>query len=79
MGTIQIQSSVGPDGVLLLRVPLGSSEANHDVLVTIQPANGQRRSRKNWAKFVTDHYGACGDLAMDRQAQGQFESREPLE
>jgi hypothetical protein len=35
--SLQIESRVGTDGVLTLRVPLGASDANRDVIVTIRP------------------------------------------
>jgi len=34
---IRFESRVGEDGVLTLRVPLAPSDANADVIVTIQP------------------------------------------
>jgi hypothetical protein len=35
--SLQIESRVGTDGVLTLRVPLAASDANTDVIVTIRP------------------------------------------
>jgi hypothetical protein len=36
MKSIQLQTEVGPDGVLNLRIPLGLDEAKMPVVVTIQ-------------------------------------------
>ena len=35
--SLQIESLVGKDGVLLVRVPLAPSDADTDVIITIQP------------------------------------------
>jgi len=82
MKTVQLQSEVGEDGVLALRVPLGSGEAGHRVIVTIEPAaNGPATSenRKEWHQFIQETYGSCGGLGLERPDQGEIESRESIE
>lgn len=48
--SLQIESRVGPDGVLTLRVPLGASDANTDVIVTIRTKLPQdkRLAQSTW-------------------------------
>ena len=48
--SLQIESRVGTDGVLTLRVPLGPSDANTDVIVTIRPKSEEARqiARAMW-------------------------------
>ncbi len=69
MKPIQIESEVGGDGVLDLRVPLGESEANARVLVTIEPAVSPNHSRtdseQDWHEFVQRTYGSCVGLGLE--------------
>lgn len=37
MHTIQICERTGPDGILLLRIPLGQPETEFEVVVVVQP------------------------------------------
>jgi hypothetical protein len=78
---IQIDSIVGADGVLTLRVPLGPDQANARVKVTVEPVgNGDSDpSRTEWHRFVEETYGSCAGLGLERQPQGEFERREDLE
>ncbi|HWE02528.1 MAG TPA: hypothetical protein VG326_08960 [Tepidisphaeraceae bacterium] len=39
--SLQIESRVGTDGILTLRVPLAASDANTDVIVTISPKSAE--------------------------------------
>ena len=81
--TVQIRSRVGKDGVLTLRVPLGTEGADADVLVTIQPF-GEPLSPPtpgplDWHQFVDETYGSCAGLGLERHQQGVFEEREAME
>jgi hypothetical protein len=82
MKTIQIQSEVGKDGVLNLRVPMSSEDAAKPVLVTIAPirdGNGAPRDETEWHRFVDETYGSCAGLGFERPDQGEFEERDELE
>lgn len=82
MKTVQIQSEVGTDGVLALRVPLGSDEAGHQVIVTIEPvpaASSTKHDRVSWHQFIQETYGSCAGTGLGRPDQGEFESRESIE
>jgi hypothetical protein len=82
MKTVQLQSEVGKDGVLALRIPLGSDEAGHRVRVTVEPiakAAGTMDDRGEWHQFIEETYGSCAGLGLERPDQGEFESRESIE
>ena len=79
---VQIESRVGPDGVLTLRVPLGPEEADARVKVTVEPLATSTKvhaTAPDWHQFVEDTYGSCDGLGLERQAQGDFEQREDVE
>lgn len=79
---VQIESRVGPDGVLTVTVPLGLEEADVRVRVTVEPlpaANGQPPVDSEWHQFVQETYGSCEGLALERQPQGDYEQREGIE
>ena len=78
---IQIESRVGADGVLTLRVPLGPEEADAHVRVTVEPLGPSPRSGNgaDWHRFVEQPYGSCDGLGLERQPQGDFERREDIE
>jgi hypothetical protein len=85
MKTVQLESRVGADGILTLRVPLGAEEANHSVAITIQslptdPRNLLERQHRpqDWHEFVEQTYGSCAGLEVDRADQGEAEEREPI-
>lgn len=67
--SVQIQARVGPDGVLTLRVPLTPSEANVEVIVTMQPKSrpAQRSGASDWPTgYFEKTYGslANGQLSI---------------
>ena len=66
-GPIQIHSRIGEDGVLNLSVPMGASDANTEVMITIAPANGNgtRSGRLEWHEFVRQTYGSCAGFGLD--------------
>jgi hypothetical protein len=68
---------VGADGVLHL--PLGESEANRDVRVTIEPTgSSDLKSRQEYLDFLKATAGAWqGDF--QRPEQGPYETRDPME
>jgi hypothetical protein len=73
MKPIQIHSQVGSDGVLTLRVPMGTEEAAKPVVVTITPANedanATARGNAEWHQFVEETYGSCAGLGLERPDQ----------
>ncbi len=63
--SFQIESRVGADGVLTLRVPLAQSDANMDVIVSIRPksATDSRIAPATWPPGYFDK--TYGSLAAD--------------
>jgi len=77
MGTIRLNSKVGQDGVLNLRVPLGAADANAEVVVTIQPASpNEHASQSDWHEFVNQTYGSCASLGLEEPADLPLQQRE---
>lgn len=79
MDTIQLHSHIGPDGVLTV----DRSEADKDVLVTIQslPGEGDEpvKDTSDWHQFVEETYGSCAGLGLNRHGQDVLEQRETVE
>ena len=79
---IQFHSRVNEDGVLTLQVDLGPTEAERDVVVTIQSLDAYEpddAETLSWAEFLDRTYGSCAGLDVERQGQGTYEEREPIE
>jgi len=81
MTHLELRARIGPDGVLTLNVPVGISEANREVKVTVEPADLAGETTKltqdQWARFVHETAGAwLGDL--ERPDQGVLEVRDRL-
>jgi hypothetical protein len=78
MAAIEIQSRVGPDGRLVLDVPVGSENANREVKVTIdgidRPRSRQPMTQREWEDFILRTAGSIPDL--ERPPQGEYEKRE---
>jgi hypothetical protein len=63
---------------LELTVPLGESEADREVRVTIEPAGLDKETDKDeWRKFVLEMAGAWQG-EFERPEQGEYEQRDPL-
>jgi len=66
---IQVESEVGADGVLELRVPLGPDDARTRVVVTIKPLPQSEPAglpdRQDWHQFVQRTYGSCAGLGLE--------------
>jgi hypothetical protein len=68
MKSIQLESEVGADGVLELRVPLGTHDARKRVIVTIEPlppAPPSAPDSSDWHEFVERTYGSCAGLGLE--------------
>lgn len=75
MQTIQIHSRVGADGILKLALPLGPSDANTNVVITIQslPEPAKSCQNKSWQDFIEATYGSCAELGLERGPQRAIE------
>lgn len=66
MQTIQMQATVGPDGKLRLEVPCQLPPGPAEVVIIVQPRNGQDAERKrSWGEFC----GIAKGLWQDEDAQ----------
>ena len=75
--TVQIESEIGSDGVLLLSVPLSTSDANTRVRVTIEPLEAQTEAEEaDWATIVDQTYGSCAGLGLEEPPDPPPEQRE---
>jgi hypothetical protein len=80
MTRIELTSRVGPDGVLKFTVPVGPSEANREVKVTVEsmPTNREEplSDRDEWMQFIDDTAGKWEGEPLVRPDQGEFERRD---
>jgi hypothetical protein len=69
MKSVQLESEVGADGILELRVPLGVGDARTRVVVTIEPllppVPPSVSAASNWHDFVERTYGSCAGLGLE--------------
>lgn len=73
MNRIVVHSQVGRDGLLRLTVPLGATEADREVRVTIEAVT-KPASQDEWRQRVLELAGSWqGDL--ERPEQGEYEPR----
>jgi len=78
MSRIELESKVGPDGVLAVEIPLGVAEANKRVRVVVEPLN-VAAARDAWLRFIEETAGSITDSTFTRQPQGDYEKREVLD
>ena len=76
MHRMTIRSRVDADGVLRVNVPVGASEGNREVEVTIEPLEHAKISQAEWAEFVRSTAGSITDPTFVRHEQGDYEQRE---
>jgi len=80
MTPIELRSKVGADGVLTLSVPVGISEANREVRITVEPvepvAAKPALSPEQWKQFIEETAGSWQGEPLTRPEQGDFEVRE---
>jgi hypothetical protein len=69
MQPVQLESEVGADGVLELRVSLGPGDARKRVVVTIEPMADRTAptscGASDWHEFVERTYGSCAGLGLE--------------
>ena len=80
MKSVQLESEVGPDGVLELRVPLGVGDARTRVVVTIEPLLPPTlrcvSAVLDWHNFVEQTYGSCAGLGLEEPPDLPLEQRD---
>jgi hypothetical protein len=73
-----LHSRVGADGVLNLTVPIGATDANREVQVTIDEVDPAPMTLEAWRNFVQSTAGSITDASFVRHEQGEYERREEL-
>ena len=80
MKSIQLESEVGADGVLELRVPLGLGDARTRVVVTIeglpQAEHHLTSAPSDWHAFVERTYGSCAGLGLEEPPDLPLQQRD---
>ena len=77
MTRMTIRSRVGADGILRVAVPVGVSEADAEMNVTIEPVSPRPMTQAEYVAFIDSLAGAWeGDF--ERPPQGEPEEREPF-
>ncbi len=80
MKCIQLESEVGADGVLELRIPLGAPDARKRVIVTIEPlpppVPPSASDSSDWHEFVERTYGSCAGLGLEEPPDLPLEQRD---
>ncbi len=77
MTVIETRARVDADGNVT--IPVGTSSAGVEVLVTVVPAEPSPAVAEDWAAFVKRTQGVIDDSTFVRPEQGTFEVRDPLE
>lgn len=77
MTRVVMTSRIGKDGVLHLDLPLGASEADREVQVTVEPAPPPAMTQAEWVAFVERTSGAWQG-EFEQPPQGELEVRDPL-
>lgn len=82
MQKITLRAHVGSDGVLHLNLPVGVSDAELEVTVTVQPImppDGKTPEELGWSPgFFERTFGAWQGESLGRESQGEYEHRDEL-
>ncbi len=77
MNRIVTRGKVDSAGILQLTVPVGRSDANREVQITVEPIGSESLSLDEWRQRLLDTAGKWqGELV--RPEQGEYEHRESL-
>lgn len=75
MESITVRSRVGKDSILHLDIPVEMAETDIEVTVTIQKIT----PRRGWIPgFFEEVIGGWVGEPLEREEQGEYETREPL-
>jgi hypothetical protein len=78
MNRMVLHPRVGADGILHLTVPLGTSAADRELQVTMEPVGPSQMTQEEWCNFVSATAGSITDPSFVRHEQGDYERREEL-
>lgn len=83
MQNITLRSHVGKDGILHLDIPVGLTDAELEVTVSVQPVSPSEVDSpqgKGWPPgFFEETFGSLRDEPLEREPQGKLQEREPLD
>ena len=80
METFKLQTHIGEDGVLKVELPTGFSEREVEVVVVLNPLEGDSVDALGWPiGFFDRTYGALADDPIERPPQLPLEERDPIE
>ena len=77
MVRMTLKSRVGADGILSVKVPVGVTDANREVQVTIEPTGRANDGAEEYAAWLRGLPGRWQG-EFERPPQGSPEEREPL-
>jgi hypothetical protein len=82
MHSVKLRSHVGPDGILKLEVPVGVTNTDLDVVVSVEPVgNGspaKTPAELGWPpRFFEETAGSMPDFP-DIESEGDFEVRKAI-
>ena len=78
MNRITFRSRVDDEGVLRLILPVGASDANMEVQVTVEPLTQTAMTQEAWSEVIQRTAGSITDPSFIRHPQGDFEVRDPI-
>ena len=80
METLKLKAHIGEDGVLTLEVPTSQRNREVEVLVVVQPLDGEETDALGWPRgFFERAYGALADDPIERPEQLPLEVRDDCE
>jgi hypothetical protein len=78
MQSIKLCSHIGADGILHLELPVGVTDTEIEVTVTVKAVNSVTK-KKSWLPgFFEEVIGGWVGEPLERPEQGEFETREQL-
>lgn len=77
MGSVQVETYVGEDGIVLIKLPGGIKNVRATVAVSFDQPN--KRTRKEWEEFVDKFYGIQANDPIERPEQLEYEIRGEIE
>ena len=83
MQTVRVTQRTGKDGVLHVSIPLGTPEADFEVVLVVQPKGTEPSSntpgQHGWSPEYFDLAGSIDDQTFVRPPQGELPKRVEIE
>ncbi len=79
MEIIKLRSHVGTDGNLHLDIPIGLTDTDLEVTVTVESVKADPATDLGWSSgFFEKTAGAWEGELLERESQGEYEQREEI-